>query len=66
MNAIVATDSNGSGNLTYISRDSYKSIAGGSDSKPTIDTSTRKATLTLSKYSQGLVIGQNIMSITYE
>lgn len=64
MNAIVATDNNGSGNLTYISRDSCKSIAG-AESSPRVDSGANKVTLTLSKYSQGFVIGQEIASVRF-
>lgn len=65
MNAVVFTDNNGSGNLTYVSRDSSKTIAG-ADSSISIDTSEHKAMLKLSKYSSGVVIGQNIASVRFE
>ena len=64
MNAIVTSDNNGSGNFTYISRDSCKSIAG-AESSPRVDSSANKVTLTLSKYSQGFVIGQGIVSVRF-
>ena len=64
MNAIVATDNNGSGNFTYISRDACKVIAG-ADSSPSVDAGAYKVTLTLNKYSQGFVIGQNITSVRF-
>ena len=65
MNAVGFTDNNGSGILTYVSRDSSKTIAG-TDSSVTVDTRANKATLKLSKYSSGVVIGQNIESVYFE
>ena len=65
MNAVVFTDNNGTGNLTYVSRDSSKTIAG-EDSLVSVDASVYKATLKLSKYSNGVVIGQNIASVYFE
>lgn len=65
MNAVVFTDNNGTGNLTYVSRDSSKTIAG-EDSLVSVDASAYKATLKLSKYSSGVVIGQNIASVCFE
>lgn len=65
MNAVVFTDNNGAGNLTYVSRDSSKTLVG-TDSSVAVDTGANKATLKLSRYSSGVVIGQNIKSVYFE
>lgn len=62
--AILITDANSSGNLTFIGRDGSQSLAG-MDSAITIDREANTATVRLTPWSSGIIIGKNIESISY-
>lgn len=64
MGAILITDGNTDGNLTLIGWNKNQSIAG-LNSTVTINKNTNTATVKLTKWSDGIIIGRNIKSISY-